>query len=151
MRQSVPFALLAFFGRGCDQTTTIGTDMIVMPATASGEVDEVAARPVLQFKDTLLDFGTVSEGHVVRHTFEFVNEGPGQASSRTSRPPVDAPSPKPGPEIPLAPGARGQIDVAFDTHEKSGPQDKVVSVVGNTDPGVVRLHVRGEVVSHTNP
>ena len=41
--------------------------------------EATVVRPVLQFKDTLLDFGTVSEGHVVRHTFEFVNEGPGQA------------------------------------------------------------------------
>ena len=70
----IAFTLFACLALGCESDTTVGTDMIVMPATASGEVLE-AARPV-QFKDTLLDFGTVSEGHVVRHTFEFVNEGP---------------------------------------------------------------------------
>ena len=79
MRRIAAFALFACLALGCESDTTVGTDMIVMPATASGEVAQEAARPVLQFKDTLLDFGTVSEGHVVRHTFEFVNEGPGQA------------------------------------------------------------------------
>ena len=35
----------------------------------------------------------------------------------------------------------------FDTHDKSGRQDKVISVVGNTEPSVIRLHLVGEVVA----
>ena len=151
MRRIATLALLTCLGVGCESDTTVGTDMIVMPATASGEVTQEATRPVLQFKDTLLDFGTVSEGHVVRHTFEFVNDGPGQALLADVSTTCGCTVAQTWPRDPLAPGTRGQIDVTFDTHEKSGPQDKVVSVVGNTDPGVVRLHLVGEVVSPTNP
>jgi hypothetical protein len=39
------------------------------------------------------------------------------------------------------------VEVSFNTHEKSGEQDKVISVVGNTEPGVIRLHLVGTVVS----
>jgi hypothetical protein len=39
------------------------------------------------------------------------------------------------------------VEVSFDTHEKGGEQDKVISVVGNTDPGVTRLHLVGTVLS----
>lgn len=151
MRRITTLALLACLGVGCESDTTVGTDMIVMPATASGEVTQEASRPVLQFQDTLLDFGTVSEGHVVRHTFEFVNEGPGQALLADVSTTCGCTVAQTWPRDPLAPGTRGQIDVTFDTHDKSGPQDKVISVVGNTDPGVVRLHLVGEVVSPTNP
>ena len=151
MRQSVPFALLAFFGLGCDHTTTIGTDMIVMPATASQAGGDEVLRPVLTFQDTLFDFGTVSEGHVVQHTFEFVNDGPGQALLADVSTTCGCTVAGTWPREPLEPGTQGQIDVTFDTHDKSGVQDKVVSVVANTNPGVVRLHLRGEVVSPTNP
>lgn len=151
MRRTATLALLACLGVGCESDTSVGTDMIVMPATASNNATQEATRPVLQFKDTLLDFGTVSEGHVVRHTFEFVNEGPGQALLADVSTTCGCTVAQTWPRDPLAPGTRGQIDVTFDTHEKSGRQDKVVSVVGNTDPGVVRLHLVGEVVSPTNP
>ena len=150
MRRIAP---LAFFclALGCESDTTVGTDMIVRPATASDKVTQEATRPVLSFKDTLLNFGTVSEGHVVRHTFEFVNDGPGQALLADVSTTCGCTVAQTWPRDPLAPGARGQIDVTFDTHDKSGMQDKVVSVVGNTDPGIVRLHLVGEVVSPTNP
>ena len=150
MRRIAAFALFAFLGLGCGSDTTVGTDMIVMPATAGNKATQEAVRPVLQFKDTLLDFGTVSEGHVIRHTFEFVNEGPGQALLADVSTTCGCTVAQTWPRDPLAPGKRGHIDVTFDTHEKSGLQDKVVSVVGNTDPGVVRLHLVGEVVSPTN-
>ena len=150
MRRIATLAFLCL-ALGCESDTTVGTDMIVMPATASDKVTQEATRPVLSFKDTLLNFGTVSEGHVVRHTFEFVNDGPGQALLADVSTTCGCTVAQTWPRDPLAPGARGQIDVIFDTHDKSGMQDKVVSVVGNTDPGIVRLHLAGEVVSPKNP
>ena len=125
--------------------------MIVMPATASQAGGDEVLRPVLTFQDTLFDFGTVSEGHVVQHTFEFVNDGPGQALLADVSTTCGCTVAQTWPRDPLAPGTQGQIDVTFDTHDKSGVQDKVVSVVANTNPGVVRLHLVGEVVSPKNP
>ena len=151
MRRIAALAFVACLGLGCDPDPGVGTDMIVMPATASQKTVQEGFRPVLTFNDTLLDFGTVSEGHVVRHTFEFVNDGPGQALLADVSTTCGCTVAQTWPRNPLAPGTRGQIDVTFDTHEKSGAQDKVVSVVGNTDPGIVRLHLVGEVVSPTNP
>ena len=55
----------------------LGTEMIVMPATASASGPEEVRRPVLAFEDTVMDFGIVGEGHIVTHSFSFVNEGPG--------------------------------------------------------------------------
>ena len=138
---------LAIAMASCGNDRAVRTDMIVMPATASAEVEAKVVRPTLAFSDTLMTFGTVSEGHVVHHTFTFVNEGPGQALIADVSTSCGCTVPKTWPREPLAPGATGRIEVAFDTHDKTGDQDKVVSVVANTSPGVIRLHLVGQVVS----
>ena len=140
-------AALATVLASCGESRSVGTEMIVMPATASPEGAEVATRPVLAFDDTLVSFGVVSEGHVFTHTFSFVNQGPGTALVADVSTTCGCTVPKTWPREPLAPGDRGEVEVSFDTHEKSGEQDKVISVVANTNPGVIRLHLVGTVVS----
>jgi hypothetical protein len=131
----------------CDDPRSVGTDMIVLPATASKGGAAEVKKPVLAFEDTLMNFGVVSEGHVVTHTFSFVNHGPGPALIADVSTSCGCTVPKTWPREPLAPGERGSVEVSFDTHEKGGEQDKVISVVGNTDPGVTRLHLVGTVLS----
>ena len=94
-----------------------------------------------------MDFGTVGEGHLVTHSFSFVNEGPGDALIANVSTTCGCTVPQTWPKNPIAPGERGAIDVTFDTHGKTGVQDKVVSVSGNTNPRVLRLHLTGTVVS----
>lgn len=133
----------------CEDPATLGTDLIVMPATASSTEAATPQRPVLAFEDTLIDFGVVSEGHVVAHTFQFQNLGPGQALIGDVSTSCGCTVPKTWPRTPLSPGKTGEVEVSFDTRDKEGPQDKVISVVANTTPGVVRLHLVGTVVSPT--
>ena len=121
--------------------------MIVMPATASQAGGDEVLRPVLTFQDTLFDFGTVSEGHVVQH-IRICQRRPGQALLADVSTTCGCTVAGTWPRDPLEPGTQGQIDVTFDTHDKSGVQDKVVSVVANTNPGVVRLHLRGKWFPH---
>lgn len=131
----------------CGEPRSVSTDMIVMPATASSSGELEVQRPVLAFEDTVVSFGTVSEGFVFSHTFSFVNKGPGTALIADVSTTCGCTVPKTWPREPLAPGERGEVEVSFDTHEKSGEQDKVISVVANTDPGVIRLHLVGSVVT----
>lgn len=146
-RDTLAWGVLAVGAAACNDPRPVGTEMIVMPATASSSSEQEATRPVLAFDDTLVSFGTVSEGHVFSHTFTFVNEGPGTALIADVSTTCGCTVPKTWPREPLAPGDRGEVEVSFDTHEKSGEQDKVISVVANTEPGVIRLHLVGTVVS----
>ena len=131
---------------GCGEPDVVGTHMIVNPATASS-VEVEAQRPTLAFADTLLEFGVVSEGHVVEHVFSFTNQGPGNAVLADVSATCGCTVAKSWPKTPLAPGESASIEVTFNTRDKSGPQDKVVAVVANTDPSVTRLHLVGTVVS----
>ncbi len=138
---------LAVAWLSCGEPRSVSTDMIVMPATASSLGEPEVQRPVLAFEDTVVSFGTVSEGFVFSHTFSFVNEGPGTALIADVSTTCGCTVPKTWPREPLAPGDRGEVEVSFDTREKSGEQDKVISVVANTEPGVIRLHLVGSVVT----
>ena len=131
----------------CDQPQVPGTQAIVIPATAAEGGAQTVARPTLVFQDTLHAFGIISEGHVVTHRFSFRNEGPGQALIADVSTTCGCTVPKTWPRHALAPGEEGVVEVAFDSHDKSGPQDKVISVVANTDPSVMRLHLVGEVLT----
>ena len=131
---------------GCGEPDAVGTQMIVNPATASNVEVEVD-RPTLTIADTVVDFGIVSEGHVVEHVFWFTNQGPGNAVLADVSTTCGCTVAKTWPKAPLAPGVSASIEVTFNTLDKSGPQDKVVAVVANTDPSVTRLHLVGTVVS----
>ena len=131
---------------GCEEPDAVGTHMIVNPATASNVEAEVT-RPTLAFVDTLVDFGIVSEGHMVEHVFSFTNQGPGNAVLADVSTTCGCTVAKTWPKTPLATGESATIEVTFNTRDKSGPQDKVVAVVANTAPSVTRLHLVGTVVS----
>ena len=137
---------LVFGWVGCGEPDSVGTHMIVNPATASS-VEVAAQRPSLAFKDTLMEFGVVSEGHVVEHVFSFTNQGPGNAVLADVSTTCGCTVAKTWPKTPLAPGENASIEVTFNTRDKSGAQDKVVAVVANTNPSVTRLHLVGTVVS----
>ena len=144
---TIGMCLVAAMWVSCQSDLPVGTNMIVNPATASSDDVEIVQRPVLAFEDTVFSFGTVSEGHVVTHTFSFENQGPGVALIASVSSTCGCTVPKTWPREPLSPSETGTIDVTFDTHGKTGAQDKVVSVVANTTPGIVRLHLVGEVIS----
>ena len=147
MRRILTSAICLFLLAACQDSEPVGTDLILIPGSASKQLDTEIQRPVLSFADTLVNFGAVSEGHVVRHTFSFVNDGPGQALIADVSTSCGCTVPKTWTRDPLAPGDAGTIEVMFDTHDKSGIQDKVISVVANTSPGVIRLHLVGTIVS----
>ena len=137
---------LVFAWAGCGEPDEVGTHMIVNPATAS-KVEVEVNRPTLAFADTVVDFGIVSEGHVLEHVFSFTNQGPGNAVLADVSTTCGCTVAKTWPKTPLAPGESASIEVTFNTRDKSGPQDKVVAVVANSDPSVTRLHFVGTVVS----
>jgi hypothetical protein len=105
--------------------------------------------PLFRFETTEFDFGTIKEGTVVNHTFEFTNIGEApliiQDATATCGCTVPSFSRQP---IPV--GGKGRIEVSFDSRSKIGQQSPVVTVTANTNPPVTRLLVKGFVQS-ANP
>jgi hypothetical protein len=120
--------------------------LISNPHTADG-VDTVAAarKPIMSFADTLHDFGNINENEKVSYDFAFKNTGPtpliisgamGSCGCTVADYPHD----------PIAPGAGGVMKVTFSSVNKSGHQEKSVSVHTNSLRGLHMLYIKGDIV-----
>lgn len=103
----------------------------------------------IEYMETEHDFGTIKDGEVVTHTFKFKNTGSVPLVIQNASATCGCTVPK-KPEAPIAPGQTGEIQVRFDSANKPGPTNKVVTVTANTDPAISRLTIKGVVEAKAN-
>lgn len=89
-----------------------------------------AAGAVVTFEEASHDFGDISQGDKVEHTFKFTNTGnePLILSNVLTTCGCTATN---WPRDPIAPGKSGEITVSFNSAGKMGVQNKVVTIVSN--------------------
>jgi hypothetical protein len=90
------------------------------------------------------DFGTINEGQVVEHVFNFTNNGqaPLVISNITASCGCTSPD---WTKTPVKPGEEGFVKVVFNSTAKSGSQAPTVTIQANTNPTVTRLRLKGTV------
>lgn len=101
--------------------------------------------PKFQFTEETHDFGTINEGDVVEHTFKFKNNGKSPLVIQSARASCGCTVPS-YPKEPLAPGEEGEILVKFDSQNKTGTQNKTVTITANTEPATTQLYIKSNVV-----
>ena len=120
------------------------TEVAVLPQqTLTASVPEV---PVLKLNDDTFAFGKVEQGQMIKHTFQFVNEG-GKDLMITQVTPSCGCTATSWSREAIRPGTKGEITIAFNTAGKMGPQNKTITIVSNTEPAIRLLYLTGEVVS----
>ncbi len=103
--------------------------------------------PVLTFKDTIYDFGSVDEGDVVKHVFEFENTGSSPLIIVDASSSCGCTIPSVSQE-PVLPGETGKVKVRFDSKNKSGNISKKIRVSANTYPEpITTVILKGHVKS----
>ncbi len=102
--------------------------------------------PVMTFAENQFDFGDIKPGSKVQHTFNFTNTGktPLLIADATASCGCTTPN---WTKEPVAPGAKGTLDVQFDSHGKHGLISKQVSVRANTQPNITVIYIKGNVLS----
>jgi len=115
------------------------------PHSADG-IDTIAAalKPVMEFKDTLHNFGTIHENEVVAHEFSFSNTGKSpliisSASASCGCTVADYP------KEPVLPGQAATMKVTFNSTGKQGHQEKAITLQTNTLRGTQMLYIQAEV------
>jgi len=100
------------------------------------------------FEETFFDFGDIPEGRSNVHIFKFENTGkvPMVITSATGSCGCTVPE---WPRTPIAPGAKGEIKVSFDSSNRSGKQDKTVTIEANTVPRTTVLKITSNVMPKT--
>jgi hypothetical protein len=125
--------------------TAITTEIINNPNSAEeSEVDPEMA-PVIAFEEEVFEFGQVSQGEKVQHSFVFTNTGKTNLIIASASGSCGCTVPS-WPKEPIAPGETGTIDVVFDSNGKQGQQNKTVTLVANTLPNKTVIALKGEVL-----
>jgi ribosomal protein L30E len=109
-------------------------------------IPDTANAPVMTFKETSFDFGTVEQGKVVEHDYLYTNTGKnpliitGAAGSCPCTVALYW-------NEPVAPGKNAAIHFRFDSSGKMGAQDKTYTIESNNKDGTIVLHIKGIVIA----
>lgn len=92
----------------------------------------------------IYDFGALTEGDTVEHTFAFTNTGQFPLIINNITASCGCTTPE-WPREPVAPGAKSSIRVRFNSRGKVGQQNKTITVFANTDPSMTDLQFKALV------
>lgn len=108
--------------------------------------------PVISWDKTSHDFGDITQGDKVEHTFYFTNTGTTPLIITNVEVTCGCTTPKGWPRDPVAPGGKGEILIAFNSAGKFGRQNKVVTIVSNaTNPEVIQISFAANVLEKKSP
>jgi cytochrome c553 len=122
--------------------TPVAAESKVATPAAEPQASTPAAEQVrghLVFENTFFDFGTVTEGSIVKHTFKFKNDGVGKVNIAKTETSCGCTTAS-GALKEYAPGEAGEMEVVVDTKGKKGIVVKTVTVtLENSDVDKVEL------------
>ena len=103
----------------------------------------------IEFKETHVDFGKIKQGEVVLHTFVFTNTGDEDLLINRVEAACGCTASKYTTDI-VKPGETGEVEVKFDSHNRTGKQSKTVTVFANTIPARTVLSFVAEIETIEN-
>lgn len=91
--------------------------------------------PVITWEKPTHDFGDITQGDKVEHTFKFTNTGSESLVITNVQVTCGCTTPKGWARDPIPPGQESEITLGFNSTGKFGRQKKVVTIVSNaTNP-----------------
>jgi hypothetical protein len=107
--------------------------------------ENVEATTTISFENDLYDFGSITQGEKVTHTFYFTNTGEADLVIVSAKGSCGCTVPE-WPKEPIAPGEQGEVKVVFNSEGKKGKQHKRVSIIANTEPATTAVTLKGDVI-----
>lgn len=118
-------------------------DIIRNPVSADKPIDTVNIAKIT-FEEQNYEFGEITEGEIIEHTFKFTNTGKAPLVIQGARSTCGCTVPQ-WPEDPIPVGEEGEIFVRFDTKNKRARQVKPVIITANSYPATTKVYLRGFV------
>ncbi|SFB33468.1 DUF1573 domain-containing protein [Algoriphagus aquimarinus] len=102
----------------------------------------------ITFKEKSIDFGDITQGDKVEHTFQLTNTGttPLIISNVAATCGCTVPS---WPKEPIAPGKTSEIKVSFNSTGKMGKQNSVVRIYSNASEPIEKVSLISNVLPKT--
>lgn len=122
---------------------TANADIVRMPISADMPLDTNNIAKIT-LEETDFNFGSVTEGDVVKHTYKLKNTGNQPLLITDIRTTCGCTVPTWN-KSPIAAGGSDQVEVKFDTKGKANEQVKKITIIANTFPAETELILRGMV------
>lgn len=123
---------------------SVSAEMINNPITADGD-SGLKNLPAIKFEKTEHDFGILLQGEKVSYTFKFKNIGKKELIVKEASASCGCTVPKYS-QKPIAPGEEGELEVIFDSKNRTGRQIKTITVWTNCQPNQTKLQIVSEIV-----
>ena len=139
---------LIFISCSSNQQYKITTDLVKNSQTAI-ENSDIVAMPSIQFEDDIFDFGKINQNESVSKDFYFKNTGDAPLLIRSAKGSCGCAVPT-WPRDPIEPGSEAILQVTFNSGNKKGKQNKIVTLVTNAIPSTKVLTIKGTVLVPVN-
>ena len=119
--------------------------LMVFAVSAQSQSEAPAEGAEITFSESSKDFGDITQGDVVEHTFKFENTGsqPLIISNVLVTCGCTATN---WPRDPIAAGKSSEITVKFDSKGKNGAQNKIITVVSNAVNPREKVSIKSNVL-----
>ncbi|MBA3970917.1 MAG: DUF1573 domain-containing protein [Bacteroidetes bacterium] len=134
---------LSACGNDAKEESKISSDVINVPATASGKATP-GSPPAMTFSEDEHDFGVLTQGETVSYSFVFQNTGGSDLVISSAQGSCGCTIPD-YPKGAVKPGAQSKIDVKFESSGKSGLVQKTVTLVTNCTPSTKVLTISATI------
>jgi hypothetical protein len=125
------------------KSNEVTTDMVNISNTPTSK------DPVIKFEEEVHDFGKISQGERVSHSFKFKNVGGSDLIISEAHGSCGCTVPK-FPKKAIAPGQEEVIDVEFASEGKKGMQEKTVTLTTNCMPNTKVITIKADVLVPAN-
>ncbi|HCW08483.1 MAG TPA: DUF1573 domain-containing protein [Cytophagales bacterium] len=98
----------------------------------------------IKYDNNTFDFGSITEGQKVSHTYKVTNTGNAPLIIQNAQPSCGCTVPE-WTKTPIPVGGTGYVKAEFDSKGKTGMQNKTITVTANTWPKVTQLTFRAQV------
>ncbi len=136
--------LAASCGNGKKDDSTISTDVINVPSTATGKPATPGSAPEITFNEAKHDFGRITQGEKVSYSFVFKNTGGSDLVISSAQGSCGCTVPT-YPKGPVKAGEVSKVDVVFNSEGKSGLVEKTVTLVTNCNPSTRVLTINATI------
>jgi hypothetical protein len=137
MKSIFYLTLALFVFAGCNKSK----DGSALEASTIEKSESNVKEPKFSFNETAWDFGKITEGDRVEHTFKFKNVGESDLIISNCSASCGCTIPN-WPKEPIAPGESGTIKVEFNSAGKSDLVTKDVTILANTNPVKTMLQIK---------
>lgn len=101
--------------------------------------------PVIEFQEKARDFGDITQGDKVEHTFVFKNTGDAPLLIQNVAVTCGCTAPN-WPKQAIAPGATGELKVVFNSTGKLGKQNSVIRIYSNASEPIEKVSLISNVL-----